>query len=166
VHDFSGEVQKFSGEVRTSPQNPAVEINITGFRGISLDRTKCWRVFLMEISSENLIHLLDLTTNSCELLALWLESNMHAALWFVCSALTNGAIESSCRTLTAINYLYYKPWNSAGHRGICPAEKVKNRFCSAKLSICRTFCPAEDFYCHIKCPAIKYYCPFMLLVTS
>jgi hypothetical protein len=24
VHDFSGEVQKFAGEVRTSPQNPAL----------------------------------------------------------------------------------------------------------------------------------------------
>ena len=39
---------------------------------------------------------------------------------------------------------------------ICPAEKVKIRFCPAQPSICRTFYPMEDFYYHKKCPAIKY----------
>ena len=43
-----------------------------------------------------------------------------------------------------------KPWNSAGHRTICPAENLKIRFCPTRLLICRTFCPVEYFYCHKK----------------
>ena len=46
---------------------------------------------------------------------------------------------------------------------ICPAGRVKIRFCQAQLSICHTFCPVGDFYYSEKCLVIKCVCPAVIL---